>query len=49
MSDIDGTAEVESMIEVPDAKHLVVEPYGDEERVEAPDWYDDTINVGDDQ
>lgn len=31
----------------PEARHLDVEPYGDDERVQAPDWYDDTINVGD--
>lgn len=30
-----------------EAQHLEVEPYDDAERVEAPDWYDDTINVGD--
>lgn len=31
----------------PEAQHLDAQPYDDEERVEAPDWYDDTINVGD--
>lgn len=31
----------------PEAQHLQVEPYGEDQRVEAPDWYDDTINVGD--
>jgi len=30
-----------------DATHLDVEPYDETERVEAPDWYDDTVNVGD--
>lgn len=33
--------------EKPEARHLEGEPYGDDDRVEAPDWYDDTINVGD--
>ena len=31
----------------PMATHLEVEPYDDSERVQPPEWYDDTINVGD--
>jgi hypothetical protein len=30
-----------------EASHLIGEPYTDDERIEFPDWYDDTINVGD--
>jgi hypothetical protein len=26
--------------DAPEVKHLEVEPYGDDERVEAPDWYE---------
>jgi hypothetical protein len=33
--------------EMPEDQHLEVAPYEDTDRVEAPDWYDDTINVGD--
>lgn len=29
-----------------EASHLIGEPYDDEERIEFPGWYDDTINVG---
>lgn len=32
--------------EAPEARHLDVEEYPEDERVEAPPWYDDTINVG---
>ena len=31
----------------PVARYLEVEPYDEDERVEPPEWYDDTINVGD--
>ena len=31
----------------PEARHIEVEPYGDDERVTPPPWYDDTVNVGD--
>ena len=27
--------------------HLEIGPYDDAERVEAPEWYDDEVNVGD--
>lgn len=30
-----------------EAEHLTVEPYDDDEREQAPDWYDDDVNVGD--
>ena len=33
----------------PEGEHLTVHKYKDADRVEAPDWYDDNINVGDDQ
>jgi hypothetical protein len=33
--------------DAPEAEHLTVEAYTDDDRVEAPPWYDDTINVGD--
>ncbi len=33
--------------ENPEAQHLEAVPYDDTERVDAPDWYDDTTNVGD--
>jgi hypothetical protein len=31
----------------PQEAHLEAAPYDESERVAAPDWYDDTINVGD--
>lgn len=31
----------------PEAVHLEVVEYDESERVRAPAWYDDTINVGD--
>ncbi len=30
-----------------EARHLEVEPYEGQDLEDAPDWYDDTINVGD--
>lgn len=33
--------------DAPEARHLDAEPYDEAERVTAPEWYDDTINVGD--
>jgi hypothetical protein len=32
---------------VVEASHLIGEPYTEAERITPPDWYDDTINVGD--
>lgn len=32
---------------VVEERHLEAVPYEESDRVEAPDWYDDTINVGD--
>lgn len=31
----------------PEASHLIVQPYDDADREDPPEWYDDTINVGD--
>ena len=33
--------------DAPEVQHLEVEEYDDSDRVEAPEWYDDTIDIGD--
>lgn len=46
MSDTEPTPAPE-VEDAPEAQHLEVEDYTEGDLVEAPEWYDDTVNVGD--
>lgn len=35
-----------SLGSVEEAVHLEAKPYNEEDRIKPPDWYDDTVNVG---